>query len=1352
MALKNNFFTDTLYELLSLEVSASEEEIQKAYNLLKTHVDRGFMVTEEDKVKIAHLEFKLFDPEFRLHSMILKGSFGSDELDLQLERLKKILAAKRIVAQEWIDLESSLYALLQSNEFSNLLLSLCPLTKNAGPSAQNILTKTVDSLFQTFVDFQVSGVENAFKNSDRNTALEYLNIVKNFSGISTTAQQKALETMLECFWKSTQKKIAEIKDIKKQFDSEKSEYNIKALVSRIEQETKDGLIPVHDLFIACNFQNQKKYLDEIRAVLEMVIRTLKESSKSEKADFFIAKLNGQKPVENTSPLSTTSILRLKKTSEKKGDSIAKTEKIQVLVSISPWQHRIQFILRFILILILISLSVAAFLLLIPNLQKEAEENYTALCQAEDEARHRTASPEERLSQNLKFLSQTKFRQTDMHLQILQETTEFIFNRLKIYESQGKLHDFINRMSTILKSLDQELKLEFLQKIAPHFEQYFLEHHFKPENFFLWWLKIGTYGMAQDILSKRIFYSLKKQDLKDVHQSLEIARKHSIPLPGNLATILLKKDIVSKGLSLLLVSHFSELPEKVWRTVILELWELSSSLSDEEGLLVLEKVGGQFPDLRVDLLQLVLDKSRNNRIPWPEKLGKFQNASVEKRIKLLACYYSVQRGDYEGALKLSKTLPVPHENNTEMYLPLFFIEKQYFRIRYLSEKILPSKTKPQVLNEFYEILKGLAYARTGEPKKAVSILEPVMNLRFQDYLLLWKSLHEREAIVRKMLIKKWELQTKLQVLKGADNNKEAVTEKEKFILSEIANDPEVKKMKTKITDNHYVYEGIFGWIESSLQLKNTVLLSKIEARLKEMKNVFFEPKTEIILGQVCSLLGKQSEAEKIFQDVEQSCFHLNNYLPLLDLCNVYEQLSLDVALKKLTKNILKKCKDSKICDDLYRFLVKNTIGDDTIIKPQVLELLNKIQEKKVTDKIQIMLLEIEQEKNTQSDAPLIAQLEKMLQDSKLFFNTDQFLLLAALGDQCFLLYRLTHSADALNKAIYFFKQALLFYNNDNKATGASVLLEIKILHTLWFRILDNIFAAPDLHFLSDDFTLPYWHAIASKSESKQNLSLVDSLNANPDFSEIRGLVEKILSQKNLWASPPIFFELLSNRGVRWDLLPLKDLSEIKKVSFSKFWAWDAITRTFLDSKRRTFLFVEKSESDYLKDRSPQNADYLLKESETALFDWISKNVPIPTSHGAGDFETLWERVEFSKFIKPSLRARKLILDIKLTRMAFLFDPDREWIGTIPVPWVVAKFVKEGQTSRNSELQFLLEEAKLIQKEVEPFFLEDLCGLQAKDLTFVEKLSPKIQNLINLEIALNPNTKKTQVGIQLFKKKS
>jgi hypothetical protein len=1315
MALKNDFFADTLYASLSLEVSASEEEIQKAYNSIKAHVDRGFMVTEEDKAKSFQLESKLFDPEFRLRSMILKGDFGSKALDNQLDRLKQLLSTKKMLAQEWIELASSLHGILRSSAFSQLLLILCPLTKNVKSGAQNILTKAVDSVFQMLVDFQVSGVENACKNSDKNTALEHLEVVKNFPEIPSSVRQKALEIIFEHFWKLTQSKIVEIKSIQSSIDHVKSEYDIKAIASRMEQEAKDGLLPLYRLFLANAFQNQKKYLSEIHLALNFVIQSLQASHKPDKADFFIAQLNEQQvPVEQkSSQLTSTSKLKIAKLSD---SQVLKTAPSKTLAAEKKQSTSI---FKSFLFFIGISSVLVALLLLTPTAQKKAEKYYAAMPPA--------SSPEARFLQNLKFLSQTPFHGTDLYLQVLQTTTEFIIARLNIYASEGKIPDFMNRMNAILKILDKQVKLDILQKIEPSMERYFNEHQFGHADFFLWWLKTGTYGMAQNILSKRIDQALKNENLQEVQQSIAIAKTHLVPLPEYLIKILLNKKIISKEISLLLATHFSDIHEKIWSDVILELWELRSPLSDEEGLLILEKVGSQCPDLHVDLLQMILNKNERNQIPWPEKLEIFQNPSVEKRVKLLACQYFVKQHKNEAALKLFKTLPEHPENNAlmAMRLPIFFIQKQYFRVRHISEELFSTQ------EEFYDLLRGLAYTRTGDPKKAVAILDPWITLRFQEHLDLWKKLHTRETIVRKGISEKLDKQKICPIHQRIENDRELARDKEKFLLSELTKDFQITKIKTQIANHRYYQESIFGWIESSLQLKDPVLLRTVELRLREMRDAFLDPKIKIYQGEVFSLLGQHSNAEKIFQEVEQSCLALHHYSPLLTLCAVYERLSLHSSLKELTQILLEQCKDPEVCDALYRFLAERASGGDPIT------FLNKIVKKNVTDEIQLSLFQIQQEKTISSKAPLrsllVGQLEALLQNSERFFNTDNISLLEALGDQSFLFYRLTHSRDALNKATRFFKQALLFSKKNTP-------LDIKILHTLWFRILENIFATEDISLLSEDCTLPYWHALALKSESKQGSSVVHALNTHPHFSEVQVLVEKILSTKTLWVTPPIFFELLCTDGVPDKILGgSPDLSEIKKISFSKFWAEDSVTEALLNHKRHTLISLQEGSS--------QSANDLRQESETALYDWIYKNRPIK-----GNFEALIERVELNKgLIKPTFVARKLLLDIKLARMALWFDPDREWIGSIPVPWVIAKFVREGQTARNSELQLLWEEAQQIQKEVAPFFLEDLYGLQTNDPNFFKNGNPKIQKLIHYAVVLDPNSKKNQVGMQLFKKR-
>jgi hypothetical protein len=673
------------------------------------------------------------------------------------------------------------------------------------------------------------------------------------------------------------------------------------------------------------------------------------------------------------------------------------------------------------------------------------------------------------------------------------------------------------------------------------------------------------------------------------------------------------------------------------------------------------------------------------------------------------------------------LPAHPENDAlmAMRLPIFFIQKKYFHVRRISEE------QPWPQDEFYELLRGLAYTRMGDSKKAITILDPWVALRFQEYVALGNKLLAREVIIRNEISEKLNGQKKCPIHQRIEEGRELAQDKEKFLLSELTKDFQITKIKTKIANYRYLQEGIFGWIESSLQLKDPVLLSKVDLHLQAMRNTFSDPRIKLYQGQLFFLLGQQSQAEKTFQEIEKSCFSLNDYAPLLDLCVMYERLSLHIPLKELTQRMFKQCKDSTICDALYRFLAESAIESDKT------EFLNKIVKKSVPDEIQLSLLQIQQEKNIPSKAPLrsplVGQLETLLQNSERFFDTDSAPLLEALGDQSFLYYRLTHSLDALNTAIRFFKQALFFYKKNT-------LLEIKIHHTLWFRILENLFSSPDISLLSEDFTLPYWHAIALKSASKEGSSAVNALNAHPDFSEVQILAEKILSAKTLWVTPPIFFELLCAEGVPNTLLNgSPDLSEIKKISFSKFWIEDPITQALLDHKRYRLLA--------LKEGSTQSTNDLRQESENAFWDWISKNRPIK-----GNFETLIERVELNKeLIKPTLVGRKLLLDIKLARMALWFDPNREWIGAIPVPWVIAKFVQEGQTARNSELQLLVEEAAQIQKEAAPFFLEDLYGLETNDPNFFKNANPKTQKLLHLEIALNSNSKKNQVGMQLFKKK-
>ncbi|MBN2144692.1 MAG: hypothetical protein JW774_08730 [Candidatus Aureabacteria bacterium] len=952
------------------------------------------------------------------------------------------------------------------------------------------------------------------------------------------------------------------------------------------------------------------------------------------------------------------------------------------------------------------------------------------------------SMEDTLERALHLLSRQEFSQSQAYsdaFRLCLRLTEGVFY---YYVKHRRVNTFLKRYGNAYLQLNRKDRLVIHHRLFRCIRNRLFENHYVSEDFFEWAIKMGDYESGRTLLLDRLHFHEQKNDVANVRKTLDMGRKYQIRFSGAILLPFAKRNILSPEEILLFCENQESIPETYWKEGILKIWECRSILNDDENLAVVQKTSNRFPELRCDLLAILLDVNKNAVYDWTKEIRQvFKAPSVEKRIKIIACRDLIRKDKMARALEVAKTIPIHPDNEALTYLsvPIFYAQKKWHQMI----EFLENYQKKHALESYDKLLMGVAYIKQGDHQKGKDILQPLVNTYLEPYLVLWQELHSREKTVRedvnmklKGKVGKYEAVARKIYLIQSDE--EARQEKEKFILSEIASDFHVVKLKEKIATQQRFLDAVYAYTEAVIQLKNPAQLRPVRDMLYSIKKAFFSFDTDILLARVLLDSDKGASAKDILEETENLAFERKEYRPLLRLLSTFYELGWNDNRMKLAKRIFKKCDDQDFKDMTARQMGMQMADED-----DKMDWLKKIKSKNSIDEAMIHLISIRIEKkkrNMNAALELSQRLTSWSQEK--IKGIDDINLLKELGRELFRYYRLSGRVDALISAEYSLERAAVYDKRNSQLMN-------ELWSVLWFRLLSDLFPSfPDLYLLSETNTDLLWACFDSVLETKTEKAFIEKVNDHPYFTRIKALLQKMNGSE--WLStitvPPGFFLLLRTEGVLWDGMMNLKRDSMASVPFSELWRRYPEEEDLIKKKMQSDLdFAKKNMKTTEEKNSPEYALVLLSYVKAEIQNWLYNDQTLKVG-----FDRLLENAELSRAIRGGIQIKRAVLVVKLYRLAFWHDPNKEALISLPPAMVIKKAILSGQGSKQNELNAILNEIKELYKESRPFFNEDMFVLLSLFENESPGISPELADIIHQEARWDFNNAKSQILRQSLKK--
>jgi hypothetical protein len=1411
---KESFF-ENLFDQLGIPASSEENDVRNAVQSWQTRVEKGFIHNESEAEKIREIQHKAFDKKYRLHSMIVKGGFGWDQLDLQLARIRKLVGKSGTpVSQEWIDVLTSLHVVLYRDEFCEFLLEKCPLTQKDSEEDRGILTELVEEFFQFFMDFHVQCVESALKQHERESAFEHFRIVSDFPDLTESYRRQFVERMMHYFVAYADGLTAKYSVVLSEIQNEKSRFQARAKLSKLERDSREALIPVYELIKKHDFQEQPPILEKTENFVRELIHYLQTNNLSEKSNFLIQEMSdaprdmatqpmtpvvdkdvsgdagkvlaelgrlveegkvrqakalfakekqGRHPPEiaqaferisndpfffvnknsKTRPGATTfSSLGPSGCVNEKGDRIDirwlklgvplfprkafvfnKENQCLGEVTLPDRFQKIQVLLAILFVL------VGGYLFLtLRGLQVRESPSETA--QAKLTAIK--AMPRfERFVPISEFLQNPDYRQTEYYPEAIMEFYMVTVHLFNAYREKDRIGDFLRDIGARTLFLGRKEKIKLMHYLFPPIMEALEKDGFQNENLIEWALKMGGFDLGTRLVARQINWAVENKKPDVVRDAIDIGRKYRIRISAKTLNRLIDHELIHPNEALVLCESMEDIDRKYWKRAFLKIWGGQTELTLYECNLLIQKAGDAFPDLRLDLLAILLDenkkKSYDEQNTWDQVDMRFKHPVIEKRVKLVVCRFLIRRGRFDEMRTLAETIPEEPENDFLYHLRIPVLFHQNKPIHVIN--FLESYRKNRELGEYDRVLLGLSYIEKNRFEEGRELLQPIVRERFEDYVKLWDKLNRRKDVVRKYVrrqlkLKKGKYEPVARKIFLMQDDNEADRAREDFILGEIDADYTVRMIKRGITELDYIYDSIYGLIEVYIHNNRAKMLRSARDMLLELRNQFFDYDTEILLGRVFLLLGKEKGGRDIFTEVEDSCIERKIYAPLIKLLETYHRIGFQEEIKKLSRYIFRKCDDdldflARAARTLYRIETR---------EDEKLHWLKKIKNKTLEDEIRIHFLKIEIDKKKGDYSGMLRGYQELLEQSPRYLAAVEKLeLLKMLGDGFFEFYRLGNSSAALDRAVTAFERV-------SRIEQTNPVILNKFLNVLWFRTLEKLFPGADGLFLITESDLAFlWKAVDIHSTEDRAGKTIQHLATSPDFLRCRKLFQRILGlNETFFVLPPGFFSLLRAEGPPLDFLDEIDpdaFSRVEARSFLQFWRLPSVMQNpvLLKKLDEDVESAKKAMKQVPEEELKAYAEAILNWAEAVIRQWVYTDEPLKMG-----FPKLMERVAFSSGLNPTLRARRLLLEIELMKLAFWYDPEKIFLRSMTPAWVIARARSRGQTIKKGDLSNIMDDVRELIPRYRPFFVDDLVLLlgikEGADLSVV---GPRERRLIEME---------------------
>lgn len=932
------------------------------------------------------------------------------------------------------------------------------------------------------------------------------------------------------------------------------------------------------------------------------------------------------------------------------------------------------------------------------------------------------SPKEKLNKLIQMFNQQAGRLPDsLASEILSRFCSVFDELLSFYKMNNRLDFFALEIGAKLTETPPGLRKRVLQVVSPKVLQIFKQADFKPVNLFKWYTLAANKQTCNFLCEEYVAYTLNKGDSSLIAKGVKYSKQVKAKFTGKTIQALIKMKMIHEEDVIFLSQSMDQLSYETLENIILKIWDLSTTYQDSYALDVVNLIGKDYPELRLDLLKIILDKNKNSIYPWKNELLNFKFSAIDKRVKLVLSHQLIKNGRIDEMLKLAESIPDVPENDKLYFLriPVLFYQNEFSQII----QFLESKNQLTPLDDFYKTILGISYFKTQNFEKSVIMLESIINKHFKPYCSIWSELNKRKTILNNYLneqisSKKGKYEAIGRKIYLIQKDDEAARVKKDYIDGEIRKDFNIISLQQKLSEKQYIYDAFFAFIECKIKTKNPEELRIARDYLLSFKDYCADYNTEIYLGLIFHHLGKSNAFKEYFDVIEDQCLKEKVFLPLLHLLQIYKDLEAKDSMMRLAKLMVKKCEDEVIISKvIHKMLDLSDLIDDKIFW------LERLKNHGPEDEIRLVLYKIEREQAKGGDRYLSA-LKQMDKISEKNFGIHNLDLLSQLGFQFYRHYLAEGNRHSLAKSKICFERAV-------KLNPKSVNLINSYLSVLWMNALESVFLnSPNLYLLNEDYLFPITEYIEDHSTGKETGKLFDQLNSSQEFILFNKLFNSMLENHAEIVIPPGLFLMIRSSQCHFLFYNKVQSNEaLKSIPYNDFWGIPSFRSSL---NKLSFYSKRVDETKKVFDRTSEEdlkhyPDSFLNYAEAQLRLWKNNKDNLRMT-----FMKLLEKAEYCNQLEPSVKAKRIILDLRICRLANWYDPNKETIPNESPGWVIRKAILDGQQLKSDEYEGLLNDLQAFYKTFSPFVHEDLLLIGSLTRKFDYKKNKNMIRAIELEL--------------------
>ncbi len=942
------------------------------------------------------------------------------------------------------------------------------------------------------------------------------------------------------------------------------------------------------------------------------------------------------------------------------------------------------------------------------------------------------SPKEKLNKLILMFRRQEVRLPDSVTSEVLNRFCAVFDELLIsYKKKNRLDLFVLEIGSRLSEIPPALRKRILQVGSSKMVYFFKHMDFKPVSLFKWYTLAGSRQTRNLLCEGFVIYALNKGDSKLIFQGLKYAKQVKAKFKAKTIQSLIKMKMITEEEVISLSQSLDQLSFETIETIILKIWDLSTPYYDSQALDIVDLIGNKYPDLRLDLLRIILDKNKNSVYPWGKELLNFKYPEIDKRVKLVLSHQLVKNGKIDEMLRVAGSIPSLPENEKLYFLriPILFYQNEFSQII----QFLETKKLTRNLDDFYKTILGISYFKIQNFEKSMPLLESIINEHFKPYCSIWAELNKRKKILNDYLneqisSKKGKYEAIGRKIYLIQKDEEAARVKKDYIDEEIRKDFNIMSLQQQLSEKQYIYDAFFTFMDSKIKTLNPEQLRIARDYLLSFRDYCMDYNTEIYLGLVFYRLGKSNAFKEYFEVIEQKCLKEKVFLPLLQLLQIYKDLNALDPMTSLAKAMVKKCDDEAIMTKvIHKMLDLSDLTEDKIYW------LERLKKRSPVDEIKLLLYKIEQEQ-AKGGERYISALKQMDTISENDFGIHNLELLSQLGFHFYRHYLAEGNKNSLLKSRVCFDRAV-------RLNPKNIKLLNSYLSVLWMNALETIISSSNLYLLSDNYCFPITEYIEDHFLAQETDRLFDCLNSSADFILFNKLLNRVLENHADIVVPPGFFHIIRSSRCHFIFPDLnKFVDDLKTTSYEDFWG---IASFRSPQAKISFYTKTVDETKKIFDRTPEND---LKHYPDAFFNWAEAQLRLWKNNSDNlrmTFMKMLEKAEYCNQLNPSVKAKRVIMDIKVCRLANWYDPNKERVFKESPGWVIRKAVLNGQQLKSDEYEGILKDLQSIYNAYLPFIHEDLLLIGSLTDKFKYKKNKNLKNAIEMELHLNPESSRREI---------